>query len=1358
MRRNRVPFERPGDRPSYIPFASRFSDGPDRGTVFSDKSSKSKNNSTSTTTSAKKEKTEEEFIREEEEELVKVEKKWEEEEKKADLEYVNSEIARSLKRLSKTVEGRTPTPSPESDSDDESYNYHRTSVANLALSMMAGMNDRVVDRGPRRAFHTGPAIANAMPIQAIRNVPFQQSNPPMNRQITAAASRPPLNTTAMAALNNLRAGLAKRVGAAIPKTELSTTSAAAPGIRGGIITGSNRGGFNNNRGGNLSDPTRGLNKPIIGLPNNISRGGFPNNRRGGLPSNNRGGLINNNSGALSNNRRGGPANIRGNYTNHGRGFNGGRGRAISNNRGRGFTNSRGDYNNTVGINSRRGGPANNFRRGFDNHRGHGRSNRGGFGNNSSGRGQVINSQIGLQQGNIIHNSIQGEPIARVRDSVDNRGMLAGRRGNSRGGRFSSNRAGGRNNQSARGHFGREPFRNPGRGQLINPNIDSRLQHGNNPLGGSGAIQGNVNLPTRPVQSNRGTGFIQPHRGRFDGNRGRGLIHENMRGGIAQNNRGRGFVTNNSGSFRNNVPGEINAQRFLRFQQGPPQQMQRGGFRGRGHLPGRDSGPPGRGAPATPAWYKEADLQKSNAFIHPSRRNMVPTNPPNNGRGLPLRMPSLNAGDIYANRSNLLRPPPTGATSLQPFAGAKKTPNQFPKEKVVECVYKFIKDRAPNEDVDGWKWKGVLFSELVTHLKQEFVFITPEALFEVSWNQFFHNMVKIRDVECINVLPEGPSIRIKSSGLPGALAEAQKVVLEHLKASEPKDEQQITSWKGVQLETLEAHFLLKFDFQHLGYKKFAMFLQGIQPCEMITDSDKCYVRLKLEARPKVVFKPQNVEERTLKIMRERTRDPWTIKQRMINQFADGVVKEKVSLRDPYSAGLLKIPCKGLQCTHRQAFDLEVFLKMLRPDKKPLCPICQKLVSESTIWVDGYWLAVCKRWADKEPESCVLHVDGKVSLESGEEFDPAPVTPGSTISPQKTQRAEPPAALKIEDQHQYIQHHYKKKQEVIQFRVNFSKLKDIVTEGDEQAPKQLSTPSSSSCPVLDKSSSVPKPLKRGRTQLEEIDTKASGSHLKSSAERSHKAAEKLSKLPAPKRRRSSPSYDLAAEYNDIFGNDEKPVDNARVRSSVLQRAYLEKPQARNSQHFSNVRTTPVKDSRLYVDTRIQQPPQPRIENYPRSPVRDTRLGDTRLRGAAPTNGQSSYQHDGLIRDSKPYNYNDRPTTQSRARYNQRAYSQYRRLDQQQKIQNEPRQVYNQNTPSSQYPENPSRRCDENRRFANPDPTQLQSFDSRAPPSLPRNSNPPTNMGPLISQQSAGGKETLHSIRPNTTKASKGLTQPR
>jgi len=103
----------------------------------------------------------------------------------------------------------------------------------------------------------------------------------------------------------------------------------------------------------------------------------------------------------------------------------------------------------------------------------------------------------------------------------------------------------------------------------------------------------------------------------------------------------------------------------------------------------------------------------------------------------------------------------------------------------------------------------------------------------------------------------------------------------------------------------------------------------------------------------------LEERLLKnknAVRDFERTKETIISRLNGSDEDEGIRMdslKISLLCPLGRTRIKIPCRGVECTHLQCFDLVNYLMMC--EKRPVwkCPVCDKAVLYSKLIIDDYF---------------------------------------------------------------------------------------------------------------------------------------------------------------------------------------------------------------------------------------------------------------------------------------------------------------------------------------------------------------------------------------------------------------------
>ncbi|KAF2090929.1 hypothetical protein K490DRAFT_53861 [Saccharata proteae CBS 121410] len=120
---------------------------------------------------------------------------------------------------------------------------------------------------------------------------------------------------------------------------------------------------------------------------------------------------------------------------------------------------------------------------------------------------------------------------------------------------------------------------------------------------------------------------------------------------------------------------------------------------------------------------------------------------------------------------------------------------------------------------------------------------------------------------------------------------------------------------------------------------------------------------------------------------------------------------INLVDPFSGCLIcEIPVRGVDCPHREAFDLDVFL-MTRPRKKPnaasfvdvwKCPICKGDARPKCLIVDGFLLEVRAKLAEQgllnKTRSIIFEKDGSWKPMAEEDDDQQGESANSEKQPQ------------------------------------------------------------------------------------------------------------------------------------------------------------------------------------------------------------------------------------------------------------------------------------------------------------------------------------------------------------------------
>lgn len=101
----------------------------------------------------------------------------------------------------------------------------------------------------------------------------------------------------------------------------------------------------------------------------------------------------------------------------------------------------------------------------------------------------------------------------------------------------------------------------------------------------------------------------------------------------------------------------------------------------------------------------------------------------------------------------------------------------------------------------------------------------------------------------------------------------------------------------------------------------------------------------------------------------------IKKILISDADLGAVSIFVSITDPLSTIRMKLPARGLDCTHLQCFDAVQFLRMNEQKQTWTCPLCKKEVQFENIEIDELFLKILKSpTLSKKCENVFLFKDG------------------------------------------------------------------------------------------------------------------------------------------------------------------------------------------------------------------------------------------------------------------------------------------------------------------------------------------------------------------------------------------------
>ncbi|BFG01816.1 E3 SUMO-protein ligase PIAS2-like [Drosophila madeirensis] len=103
---------------------------------------------------------------------------------------------------------------------------------------------------------------------------------------------------------------------------------------------------------------------------------------------------------------------------------------------------------------------------------------------------------------------------------------------------------------------------------------------------------------------------------------------------------------------------------------------------------------------------------------------------------------------------------------------------------------------------------------------------------------------------------------------------------------------------------------------------------------------------------------------------------------------------VSLKCPVNERKIKVPCRGLDCTHFLCFDAEAYLLKSMCENRWTCPLCHKRTVFEDLFIDGYFQHVLEMLKQFDFEIKV-HRDGAWSLPN-REYDKISYLCNSNIS--------------------------------------------------------------------------------------------------------------------------------------------------------------------------------------------------------------------------------------------------------------------------------------------------------------------------------------------------------------------------
>lgn len=96
--------------------------------------------------------------------------------------------------------------------------------------------------------------------------------------------------------------------------------------------------------------------------------------------------------------------------------------------------------------------------------------------------------------------------------------------------------------------------------------------------------------------------------------------------------------------------------------------------------------------------------------------------------------------------------------------------------------------------------------------------------------------------------------------------------------------------------------------------------------------------------------------------------------------DAMIAQQMSFIDPISMQRLKNPCRGLDCSHLQCFDLEVYesLNSKKPPLEKRCPVCRRRVTPTKMYVDFISFALASHYL--EARTMKIYRNGHIEMTS------------------------------------------------------------------------------------------------------------------------------------------------------------------------------------------------------------------------------------------------------------------------------------------------------------------------------------------------------------------------------------------
>jgi len=334
-------------------------------------------------------------------------------------------------------------------------------------------------------------------------------------------------------------------------------------------------------------------------------------------------------------------------------------------------------------------------------------------------------------------------------------------------------------------------------------------------------------------------------------------------------------------------------------------------------------------------------------------------------------------------SHVERLAPTVITLLEENeAPKKKMVKRYSKSKINKTVKKFIMKQQPKNKMQAWLWKGLPLLGLINHLKERLPGLTPSIQGVEDFKELVKNVwgVQIMHTDVTQTIRVNPYP-------PDELAEMFKEIKRYIELKSPEDEGEKALWKGVSVSdvyTVARKLDPNFKYNKYGFGKWRKFVEFIPGIEMERDGKQITCRLMIPNRESKIRKV-TVTRQVVKLLQTSVMALKDVKEMIIQNFEGQsfVEGETVSIRDALTISRIKIPGRGLDCTHIRPFSLPVYMKVNmfgNMKGRWRCPVCANKVRLDRVVVDGYWLHALrnKNLQDEARDQCRVHPDGMISV--------------------------------------------------------------------------------------------------------------------------------------------------------------------------------------------------------------------------------------------------------------------------------------------------------------------------------------------------------------------------------------------